>query len=628
MTDSIDRDALDNMSKDERKRIADELEAMDDADRKRAIAERPEFEGLQVRPENVYYEELKDREPGDTNIVKWGFDLHPQVTFFSAGFLILFLAATLIFKDQAEVFFQGTLDFIADKFGWFYILSANIFVIAIFAFAFSKYGKIRLGGQHARPEFTNIAWYAMLISAGMGIGLMFWSVAEPIFHYETPPPFFGVEPESGDAAEAALVTTFFHWGLHPWSIYALVALALAFFTFNRGLPLTMRSVFYPILKERIYGFWGNLIDIISVIATLFGLASSLGFGVQQMSAGLNFLFGTPDVVVFQVILIAAITGLATMSVVAGLDGGVKRLSQLNLGLAAVFLFFIIIVGPTIFIIGTFVESTGQYVQALPSLSLWTESLTDSEWQGGWTVFYWGWWISWAPFVGMFIARVSKGRTIREFVVGVVLVPSMVTFLWMSAFGGAALKTQIDGTRDIAAAVNENTATALFDMLEAFPLTFVTSLLGVILVTSFFVTSSDSGSLVVDNLTSGGKLESPVPQRIFWAIMEGAVAAILLIGGGLLALQSAAVASGLLFACVIMVAIYSMKKAFDNELRFLDAGLAVPEQARVADQEGRRLKAEEEARAEAERDLAESASIKETRPAKASRVEEEEEEESE
>lgn len=585
---------------DERRRIAAESQAAEEAERRHAVEDRPAFEGLQVEPENVYYEELKDREPGDTNIVKYGFDIHPQVTFASAGFLIVFLGLTLIFSDVAESIFAASLDFIGDKFGWFYILSANIFVVAIFTFAFSKYGKIRIGGQHARPEFTDIGWYAMLISAGMGIGLMFWAVAEPIFHYQTPPPFFNVEPETSGASQAALVTTFFHWGIHPWSVYALVALALAFFTFNRGLPLTMRSVFYPILGERIYGFWGNLIDVVAVVATLFGLASSLGFGVQQMSAGLNFLFGTPDVVIFQVILIAAITGLATMSVVAGLDGGVKRLSQLNLGLAAGFLLFIVVVGPTIFIIGTFVESTGQYVQALPSLSFWTESISGSDWQSGWTVFYWGWWISWAPFVGMFIARVSKGRTIREFVVGVVLVPSVVTFLWMSAFGGSALKTQADGVRDVASAVNENTAIALFDLLEAFPLTFVTSLLGVVLVTSFFVTSSDSGSLVVDNLTSGGKLESPVPQRIFWAIMEGAVAAVLLMGGGLLALQSAAVASGLLFACVILVSIYSMKTGFDNELRFLDAGMVPPEQARVAAEEGARLKAEEEAEEEAER----------------------------
>ncbi|MCP4957890.1 MAG: BCCT family transporter, partial [Actinomycetia bacterium] len=332
---------------------------------------------------------------------------------------------------------------------------------------------------------------------------------------------------------------------------------------------TMRSVFYPILGERIYGFWGNLIDTIAVIATLFGLASSLGFGVKQVSAGMNFLFGTSDTTAFQVVLIAVITGFATMSVVAGLDGGVKRLSQLNLGLGGAFLLFVLIVGPTVFIFGTFLESTGSYIQALPSLATWTESLSGTSWQNGWTVFYWGWWISWAPFVGMFIARVSKGRTIREFVVGVVLIPSLLSFLWMSTFGGAALKTQMDGTRDVAAAVNENVATALFDLLEAFPLTALTSLVGIILVVSFFVTSSDSGSLVVDHLTSGGKLESPVPQRVFWAIMEGAVAAILLLGGGLLALRSAAVASGALFACVLLVSIYSMRRGFSEELIIID-----------------------------------------------------------
>ncbi len=543
-----------------------------------AIAERPAFEGLQLDPETEYYEEIAHRKPGDTNIVRFGFDIHPQVTFMSAGFLIVFLGLTLIFQDRAEQIFQDALGFIGDNFGWFYILAANIFLVAIVFFGFSRFGRIRLGGQEAVPEFTNFAWYAMLISAGMGIGLMFWSVAEPIYHYQSPAPFFSGEPNTPEAADAAMVTTFYHWGLHPWGIYALVSLALAFFTFNRGLPLTMRSVFYPLLGERIYGFWGNLIDVIAVIATLFGLASSLGFGVRQVSAGFNFLFDTPDTTTFQVILIALITGAATMSVVAGLDGGVKRLSQLNLNLGAMFLAFILIVGPTVFIVGTFLESTGSYLQSLPALATWTESLTGGNWQNGWTVFYWGWWISWAPFVGMFIARVSKGRTIREFVIGVVLIPSLLSFLWMSTFGGAALKTQMDGTRDVAAAVNENVATALFDLLEAFPFTTITSILGIILVISFFVTSSDSGSLVVDHLTSGGKLESPVPQRVFWAIMEGTVASILLIGGGLLALQSAAVASGAIFAIVLLVGIYSMRQAFGEELEIVELEEHIIEQA--------------------------------------------------
>ncbi|NNF53145.1 MAG: BCCT family transporter [Acidimicrobiales bacterium] len=537
--------------------------------RQRAIRERDRFEGLQVDPDVDYYEDVARREPGDTNIIKFGFDIHPQVTFASAGFLVLFLGLTLAFQEQAETVFADSLSFIGDNFGWFYILSANIFLVAITFFGFSRFGRIRLGGQDAKPEFTNFAWYAMLLSAGMGIGLLFWSVAEPIYHYQTPPPFFGAEAETSQAAEAAMVTTFYHWGFHPWGIYALVSLALAFFTYNRGLPLTMRSVFYPILGERIYGFWGNLIDTVAVIATLFGLASSLGFGVKQVSAGMNFLFSSPDTVTFQVILITVITGVATLSVVSGLDGGVKRLSQLNLNLGGLFLVFLLIVGPTVFIVGTFLESTGSYLQALPSLSLWTESLSGSSWQSGWTVFYWGWWISWAPFVGMFIARVSKGRTIREFVTGVVLVPTALSFLWMSTFGGSALKTQMDGTRDVAAAVNENVATALFDLLEAFPLTQLTSLIGIILVVSFFVTSSDSGSLVVDHLTSGGKLDSPVPQRVFWAIMEGAIASILLIGGGLQALQSAAVASGAIFAVVLLIAIYSMKQGFTEELEIIE-----------------------------------------------------------
>lgn len=564
MADPSDRDRSEIV------RAVEEEKRREREERHRAVEEREEFEGLQVDPGMVFYPEIADRRPGDTNIVRWGFDLHPQVTAWSAGFLIIFLALTLVYRDSAEGVFADALVFIGDNFGWFYILAANIFLIAVVFFGFSRFGQIRLGGPEAVPEFTTFAWYAMLISAGMGIGLMFWSVAEPIFHYQSPAPFFNAEGFTPQAADAAMVTTFFHWGLHPWAIYALVSLALAFFTFNRGLPLTMRSVFYPILKERIYGFWGNAIDAVAVIATLFGLASSLGFGVKQVSAGLNFLFGSPDTTVFQIALIAGITGLATLSVVAGLDGGVKRLSQLNIGLAAAFFLFVILVGPTVFIVGTMIESSGSYLQNLASLSTWTESLSGGSWQSGWTVFYWGWWISWAPFVGMFIARVSKGRTIREFVIGVVLVPTAISLAWMSTFGGAALKVQIDGVRDVVAAVNANVATALFDLLQAFPLTFITSLAGVILVMSFFVTSSDSGSLVVDHLTSGGKLESPVPQRVFWAIMEGAVAGILLLGGGLLALQSAAVASGIVFAIVILVAIYSMRQAFSNELKALDA----------------------------------------------------------
>jgi len=554
----------------EAEQTLEEVEAQERQATKDAIYNRAKFQGLQIDPEVEFYPEVADREPGDTNVVRWGFDLHPTVTFVSAGILVAFVAFTLLFSSQAEAAFDATLVFINDGFGWFYILAANLFVLAAAFFAFSRYGKIRIGGPTAKPEFSRIAWYSMLISAGMGIGLMFWSIAEPIFHLNGPAPLFGVGPGSADAAKAALATTFYHWGPHPWAIYGLVALALAFFAYNRGLPLTFRSVFYPLLRERIYGRWGDAIDVVTVLATLAGLATSLGFGVGQAAAGLNFLFGWPMGTGFQVFLIAAITAIAIVSVVAGLDGGVKRLSQFNMGLAAVFMVFMLIVGPAGFIASAFVQSTGFYLDALPELAFWNEAFSGTDWQGSWTVFYWGWWISWSPFVGMFIARVSKGRTVREIILGVVLFPSLLSFLWMSVFGGTALHLQLNGIRDVATAVNDNVATALFDVLQAFPFASVTSLAGVILVIAFFVTSSDSGSLVVDHLTSGGKLDSPRTQRVFWASMEGLLAAVLLIGGGLSALQTAAVATGLPFALVLLFMIWSLHRAFHEELDLLEA----------------------------------------------------------
>ena len=538
--------------------------------RRSAVINRAPFEGLQVDPDIEFYPEVADREPGDTNIKRWGFDIHPQVTFWAAGLLLVFIALTLAFQDRASDVFTEVLSIVGTTFGWLYILSANVFVIMGLFFAFSRYGKIRIGGPQARPEFSTGAWYAMLISAGMGIGLMFWSVAEPIFHLSSPAPLFGVEPMTPGAAKAAMATTFFHWGLHPWGIYALVSLSLAFFAFNRGLPLTFRSVFYPILGRRIYGGWGNAIDVLTVLATLFGLATSLGLGVGQISAGLNYLFGWPTSTSFQVVLIAVITGIATMSVVAGLDAGVKRLSQLNIYLALGFMLFVIIVGPTLFILSAFTQGLGEYVSVLPELSFWTESFTGTSWQQGWTIFYWGWWISWSPFVGTFIARISKGRSVREIVFGVMAFPTLLSALWMSVFGGTAIHLQLEGVQNLASEVSQDVSTALFHMLDALPLTQIASLLGVLLVVSFFVTSSDSGSLVVDHLTSGGKLHSPKPQRVFWAVTEGAVAAVLLIGGGLGALQSAAVASGLPFALILLVMCVSLYMAFHEELDLLES----------------------------------------------------------
>jgi choline/carnitine/betaine transport len=546
--------------------LAEKLKRVEKEARKEAIHNRDRIAGLQVEPTASVEDDADSREPGDTNWTGYGFDVHPHVTLSSVAILIVFILLTLMFKEDASELFKAALAEITGKAGWFLILVSNIFIIAALYFALGKFGQIRIGGKNAMPEFSTLAWYAMLLSAGMGIGLMFWSVGEPMFHYSAPSPMFGdIAALSPEAAQAAMGVTYFHWGLHPWSIYAIVGLGLAFFAYNRGLPLTIRSIFYPLLGDKIYGFWGNLIDVLSVLATLVGLATSLGLGVQQINAGLFHLFGMEISTTSQVTLIAIITGIATLSVMAGLDTGVKLLSQFNMTLAALFMFFLLLVGPTIYILGGFTQNLGYYITILPELSLWTETFRDTNWQSAWTVFYWAWWISWSPFVGMFIARISKGRTVREFLFGVILIPTLLSFVWMSVFGSTALYLQSTGAVDLVSAVNEDVATAMFVMLEGLPISGILSFVAVVLVTVFFVTSSDSGSLVVDHLTSGGKLHSPTQQRVFWAVMEGAIAAVLLVGGGLATLQAASVSTGLLFACVILVGVYSLYVGFSQEI---------------------------------------------------------------
>ncbi len=551
---------------DSKRRLAEKLRKAEKVTRTRAIKDRRPFKGLQIRPTASFFDSAPKREPGDGNWTGNGFDLHPQVTISSVILLTLFLTLTLIFKLEAAEYFSTALKTISANTGWFLIFTSNIIVVCCLYFCFGRFGRIRIGGSDARPEFSTPAWLAMLLSAGMGIGLMFWSVGEPITHFGTPSPMFnGIEPLSPEAAQSALGLAFFHWGLHPWAIYGIVGLGLAFFSFNRGLPLTIRSIFYPLLGNRIYGFWGNLIDVLSVLATLAGLATSLGLGVQQVNAGLNVLFGVPVGPYIQLLLILGITGLATLSVVSGLDAGVKFLSGLNMIIAGVFMLFLLLVGPTVYLLSGLTQNIGYYLSMLPQLSFWTETFRGTNWQGGWTVFYWAWWIAWSPFVGMFIARVSKGRTVREFLLGVIIVPSLLSFVWMSVFGGSAIFLQASGTADIAAAVKANVATALFSMLEHYPMTSILNIVAITLVTFFFVTSSDSGSLVVDHLTSGGKLDSPVPQRVFWASMEGLLAGILLIGGGLETLQTATICTGLPFALIILTSIYSLYLGLSQEL---------------------------------------------------------------
>jgi len=540
---------------------------------------------------NGVFEADTGRSPGEDNVRRWGFDVHPRVFPVAAALTVLFVVFTLLFGDiaalvglrgpsgdpmTASAAFGAVLSAVSGTFGWFYILAVNLFVVVVLVLALSSYGDVRLGGPTADPEFSDFAWYSMLFSAGMGIGLMFWSVGEPVTHLGTVPPFFDVQAGTAEAGQAALGTTFFHWGLHPWAVYALVGLGLAFFAYNRGLPLTFRSVFWPLLGERIYDWPGDLVDVLAVVATLFGLSTSLGLGVQQINAGLTFLsgrylpFSVPTATVVQVGIVAVITAVATLSVVAGLDGGVKRLSELNLYVMGALLGATLVLGPTVFLLGTFVETIGFYASVLPELAFWSESFSGTSWQNTWTVFYWGWWVSWSPFVGMFIARISRGRTVREFLLGVLVLPSLFSFLWMATFGGAALFVELNGGGGLAGAVDDNVATAMFELFAALPLTAVTSVVAVVLVTTFFVTSSDSGSLVVDHMTAGGKREVPTTQRVFWAVAEGAIAAVLLVGGGLNALRTAAITTGLPFTVVLLVLCYTLYRGLRNEREMLES----------------------------------------------------------
>jgi choline/glycine/proline betaine transport protein len=505
----------------------------------------------------------EEKEPAKKTGINKYFDIHKPVFWPSVILITAMIASTLILGGQAETIFSSIQTAITNNGGWFFVIAVNVFIIFSLFIAFSRFGNIRLGGKDAEPDFSTLAWFAMLFSAGMGIGIMFWSVAEPIFHYLSPPI---ADAESVEAAQQAMNITYLHWGFHAWGIYAVVGLSLGFFAFNRGLPLSFRSVFYPLIGDRIKGWMGDVIDILAVLATLFGLATSLGLGVLQVSAGLDHVFGLPDNIYLQVGIIVAVTGVATVSVVLGIDKGVRVLSEMNVRIAALFLIFVILVGPTIFIFDSFIQNFGGYLSSVATFSFWTESYAGTSWQNSWTIFYWAWWISWSPYVGMFIARISKGRSIKEFVLGVLIVPSIITFLWMSAFGGTALKLEMSGTGNIGDAVNENVATALFVFLEQFPLEMVTSIIAIVLILSFFVTSSDSGSLVIDGLTSGGKLDAPVGQRIFWAQTEGLVAAILLIGGGLNALQTASISTGLPFAVILLIMCYSLHRGLKREYK--------------------------------------------------------------
>ncbi|MCB1199652.1 MAG: BCCT family transporter [Leptospiraceae bacterium] len=608
-------------------------------------------------------------------------DAHPTV--FPAGAILAvnFVLLSSFFPARSLMILNLTLQFITQKFSWLYILSMTGFLAFILYLLFSRFGNLRLGDDNSRPEFSRLSWLAMLFSAGMGIGMLFYGVVEPVTHYMNP---VNGEAQTMNAARDSMSTTLLHWCLHPWALYALVGLSLAYFSFRKKLPLSFRSLFYPLFGHKIYGWRGNIIDTLAVLATLFGLATSLGLGAKQVNAGLNFVFGWPTPgVTSQIIIIACITILALLSLVSGLDIGIKWLSNINMGIALFILIFLFITGPTMYLLGAITENTGNYLIDLIHRSFWTSTYSSAEkteWFSAWTVFYWGWWIAWSPFVGMFIARISKGRTIREFILGVLAVPSVIALIWFTVFGNSSLKQISDSqiisraqqtsqdlpeypvaifdtklklpiTQDLKYAVaklgpgetriliqrnfkdidqnadylmaasgeivtrkngvlidsqtnsplkanEKNTftdryafqnkqlnlgqfleapvlqtdqkhlldtnSTAMFVMFKAFPGATLLILLGVCSIVLFFVTSSDSASLVADILASGGKHTPGVGTRLFWGILEGALAASLLLAGGLKALQAGAISLGLPFCIVIILVAIGLYRSLCQE----------------------------------------------------------------
>ncbi|MCG9691071.1 BCCT family transporter [Vibrio sp. Isolate22] len=506
---------------------------------------------------------------GQDNVQKWGFDVHNPVFGISAGLIALFLIGVLVTDTaSAKAALDGVKGQIINSFDWLFIWSGNIFVIFCLGLIVSPFGKIRLGGVDATADYSFMSWLSMLFAAGMGIGLMFWSVAEPAAYYtgwyETP---LSVEPNTPEAAKLALGATMYHWGLHPWAIYGVVALSLAFFSYNKGLPLSIRSIFYPILGDRAWGWAGHVVDILAVLATLFGLATSLGLGAQQAASGIQHVFGLEAGLGLQVIVITVVTLLAVVSVLRGIDGGVKVISNINMLVAFLLLILVALIGYAV-TLGSIPTTLMAYIENIIPLSN-PHGREDQAWLHGWTVFYWAWWISWSPFVGMFIARVSKGRTVREFITAVLIVPTTVTVIWMSVFGGMAIDQIVNNIGTLGREGLTDVSLAMFQMFDALPFGTLLSIIAVVLVLVFFITSSDSGSLVIDSITAGGKVDTPVPQRVFWAFLEGAIAVALLWVGGteaVQALQAGAISTALPFTIILLLMCVSLLMGMRTEKR--------------------------------------------------------------
>lgn len=510
-----------------------------------------------------------------------GFDIHNRVFVVSALASAIFIVLTLLFPERAGSTFQSIVAFSTGTLDWYFMILVDFFILFCLALVVLPYGSVRLGGADARPDHSYLSWFAMLFTAGIGIGLLFFGVLEPVYHANVSLPLgvespFGADGELNpaaiaDASALGLAGTYLHWGIHGWAVYIVMALALGLFTYNKGLPFSIRSAFFPILGERVWGWWGHVIDILAVFSTLFGLATSLGLGAQQANAGINFVFGLEVSTLTQVIVIILVTAVALVSVWRGLEGGLKKLSEINMILAVLFFFFVLFAGPTLLAMTGFWSGLTTYVTDFIPLSA-PFGREDDAYRQSWTIFYWAWWISWAPFVGMFIARVSRGRTVREFILCVLLVPSLFIFIWMGVFGSTALEQlYADPAGSLVKEYvidNYRPELSLFGMLNELPLTGLMSTLGIVLALIFFVTSSDSGSLVIDTITAGGKIDAPRPQRMFWAIVEGLIAIVLLIGGGLTALQAGVTATAIPFSIVMLLMCYSIIKALNGELRLI------------------------------------------------------------
>ena len=516
-----------------------------------------------------------DYEVGQDNVEWLGLDIHNPVFFLSAGLVIMFALVSLVFPGATAIGLESAREWTLQTFDWLFAMTPVLLAIFCFCLAVSPLGRIRLGGAEARPEFAIHSWIAMLFAAGVGIGFMFYGAAEPLAYYSdwygTP---FNVEPGTPEARRLAFSATLFHWGLSPWAVYAIVGLALGFFAYNKGLPLTIRSAFYPILGERVWGFWGHVIDTMAVISTVFGLATTIGIGATQASSGVAYLLDTPVTLAMQIGLVLSITGLAVISVLRGMDGGVKLLSNLNMSIALVLMLFVFVLGPTLTIVSGFGQNFLSYLTDAVALSNWF-GREDQAWFHDWTIFYWAWWISWSPFVGMFIARISRGRTVREYLAVVILAPVAISVVWFTTFGETAIMHYETGTGDLADGMTTASLT-LFEMLNGLPVAAITSTAAIFLLVVFIVTSADSGALVVDAITSGGKTDAPVPQRVFWACMLGVTASMLLYGGGkatLQSLQAGTITAALPFTSILLASCVSLFLGLRDELRMMKAAEA-------------------------------------------------------